>query len=259
MVLASHLSSATHEALFIRFIALLETLAFELPILYNSPYYTAGENNQDSRTMNNKILPIIIIILVLVAIVGYVAFANKSNNSQGMIEEMSHAGTHQMPDGSMMHGAETSMGHMMASMVTSERSFIEGMIPHHQEAVDTAREVIDRGATTPEVKKLVENIVAAQEKEIADMKAWNESWYGEPYVDTGKYEPMMRELKDLSGESLDRAFLEDMIMHHMGAMMMAQSVQSYVEHEEIEALARSIIDTQSTEIAEMRKMLQELQ
>jgi len=143
-------------------------------------------------------------------------------------------------------------------MVSSEREFIEGMIPHHQEAVDTAKEVIDRGGSTPEIRQLVEDIVVAQEAEIAAMKQWYEDWYGEPYTDNGDYMPMMRELEDLSGAELDRVFLEDMIGHHMGAIMMARSVQPYIEHDEIAELTQAIVSTQSAEIAQMRQMLQSL-
>lgn len=177
------------------------------------------------------------------------------------------AGTHRMPDGSMMHNGDTmggmnNQGHMMTMTVSSEREFLSEMIPHHQEAVDTAKEVIARGGTTPAIKQLVENIVVAQEKEIADMKAWYETWYQEPYVAVaqgeGEYVAMMRGLSTLSGEELDRIFLEDMVMHHMGAIMMARSVVPYIEHQEIEELTEAIVSSQSTEIMQMRQMLQSL-
>lgn len=148
--------------------------------------------------------------------------------------------------------------HMMMDMtVSSEREFITGMIPHHQEAVDTAKEVIARGGTSPEIKELAENIVIAQEAEIAQMQEWYRNWYGEEYTDSGDYVPMMRDLSQLSAEALDRTFLEDMIMHHMGAIMMAQSVQPYIEREEIEQLTQAIIETQNEEMQQMRRILKE--
>ncbi|MEF3049293.1 CopM family metallochaperone [Pseudotabrizicola sp. L79] len=49
--------------------------------------------------------------------------------------------------------------------------FIKGMIPHHQGAVAMAQIVLEHG-TDPEVRKLAEGIVAAQEAEIAWMQDW---------------------------------------------------------------------------------------
>ncbi len=66
----------------------------------------------------------------------------------------------------MMHHAD----------VTSEEQFIRDMIPHHQEAVDTSKEIIAR-STNDDLKKLAEDIVDAQTKEIAMMKEWLQERY----------------------------------------------------------------------------------
>lgn len=46
------------------------------------------------------------------------------------------------------------------------------MIPHHQSAIDMARAYLESGEDDPELTKLSEEIVAAQESEIAFLREW---------------------------------------------------------------------------------------
>jgi uncharacterized protein (DUF305 family) len=60
---------------------------------------------------------------------------------------------------------------MMKFTGDADLDFMSRMPVHHQGAIDMAKVVLANGKD-PEVKKLAQNIVTAQEKEIATINAW---------------------------------------------------------------------------------------
>ncbi len=66
---------------------------------------------------------------------------------------------------------------MLASAKPFDRAFLMMMIPHHEGAVRMAERVL---AVKPaaDVRTLATQIISAQEREIAEMKAWSTKWYG---------------------------------------------------------------------------------
>lgn len=62
---------------------------------------------------------------------------------------------------------------------------------------------------------------------------------------------MNNTLNGRTGDAFDKAFLAEMIIHHKGAVQMAQSALKNAKHQEIKDLAGNIISAQNKEIAEM--------
>lgn len=135
--------------------------------------------------------------------------------------------------------------------VTDEAGYLLEMVAHHREAVLAATEL--RRSERPEMRAFGRDIVETQSAQIRLMEGWLARWHADASAESA-YEPMMRDLSGLSGDALDRVFLEDMIGHHMAAVMMSQQLlmRGLHEHTEVADLARTIREEQMDEIMWMR-------
>ncbi|MGP3915953.1 DUF305 domain-containing protein [Nonomuraea sp. 10N515B] len=145
-------------------------------------------------------------------------------------------------------------GRMHGIRVGSEFDYLAEMVAHHQEAVTAAGQL--QHSSRAEMRALGSSIVQTQSAQIATMKKWLAAWYPGRST-TVDYQPMMRDLSKLSGDALDKAFLQDMIPHHMAAVMMSQQLlmRGQAEHQEIRAFAASVRDSQHTEMFQMQQYL----
>lgn len=77
------------------------------------------------------------------------------------------------PSSAAFAAANAKMHQDMAITYTGDADvdFVKGMIPHHQAAIEMAKILLQYGKD-PENKKLAEDIIKAQEGEIASMTAW---------------------------------------------------------------------------------------
>lgn len=68
---------------------------------------------------------------------------------------------------------------------------------------------------------------------------------------------MTARMKGKTGDELDKIFLEDMIVHHQGAVDMAQELLKSTKRPELQKMANDIISAQTQEISMMKGWLAE--
>jgi uncharacterized protein (DUF305 family) len=154
--------------------------------------------------------------------------------------------------------------------------FMQGMIPHHAQAVLIAGWAPSHGARD-DVQRLCERIVVAQRDEIAMMQNWLRTKGQEvPPADAktmkmnmgGMVHEMLmpgmltdeqlEELDAARGSQFDRLFLQAMIKHHLGAISMVEDLEKIDgarQDEIVFRFSQDVFADQTTEIERMEKML----
>ncbi len=173
----------------------------------------------------------------------------------------------------------------------AEVRFLEGMMDHHQMALDMSQDCLMK-AKTESVLKMCQDIITAQTAEITTMEGYLLKWYNVDYKpmpmadmmsmgNTGAMDMngtatpssmagmtmpatdptmmmgMMAGLNRLEGKDYEVAFLESMIDHHDDAIHMSQRLlqRDPQGHPDLLKLAQDIITNQTAEIDMMEKML----
>lgn len=178
--------------------------------------------------------------------------------------DAAHNGHGSAPAGSAPASAPAERGGHNAADV----AFVQGMIPHHRQAVDMAGMAAERASST-EVKELAAAIKKAQDPEIRTLSGWLSSWGEQVPGDDASAdhtghgdgtagmmtEQEMDQLEKSSGKAFDTAFLKLMIKHHEGAVTMAKTEQAKGSYPPAKKMAGDIIASQSAEITRMKKLL----
>ncbi|AGF71202.1 DUF305 domain-containing protein [Corynebacterium halotolerans] len=163
--------------------------------------------------------------------------------------------------------------------------FLQGMIPHHEQAVEMSDILLAKEGVDAEVAELAQQIRDSQQAEIEQMTGWLESW-GEPVETTaetatqnggqdserGALTPRespidipdlpsgedLEELRNASGDEASSIYLERMNDHHEDAVDMAEEQVDSGQHAEVTDLARSIIENQEAQIGQMEQIQERL-
>lgn len=184
---------------------------------------------------------------------------------------LSGCGSDSMPG--MDHGSQPSGTPTTAATNTAptgqndqDVAFATGMIPHHRQAIEMADMAMTK-AQNPTVKQLAAAIKAAQDPEIQQLSGWLTGW-GKPvptpgmghgmHADGMMTEQEMTDLEKASGATFDRMWVQMMIKHHQGAVIMAKTEQTSGQSTQAITLAKKIEADQTREIATMQQLLTQL-
>lgn len=148
--------------------------------------------------------------------------------------------------------------------------FAQMMIPHHEQAVSMSDMILKKDGIDPEVTELAEQIKAAQQPEIDTMTQWLTDWGrvrsegdgemehedGKDHGGDGMMTPAeMENLDYADAEEGQKLFLTGMIMHHEGAVAMAQTEKAEGSNPDAIELAEAVISAQQEEIVVMQDLL----
>ncbi len=171
--------------------------------------------------------------------------------------------------GGMNHNMAMDLGPADANY---DLRFIDAMTLHHRGAIAMAKEA-EQKSQRSEIKKLARNIIVAQSREENELlQKWRKAWYPQASAEPVAYDgegksvvPMSKEqqksmtmLEDLGSADaqFDLRFMNAMIAHHEGAVIMAQDALNKSKQPEIKQLAQEIIDSQQAEINQMKQWRQ---
>ena len=207
--------------------------------------------------------------LALISLMASAAYAKSDHHH--------HHDHHQMMEGSGAGSPQVDHSAHAHDVVpagsTYDLRWIDAMVQHHTGALRMSEFVFDIGV--PGVGSLGKEIWRDQAQEIKAMGQWRKAWYPEAPVfpvtlksggnpnamaDLSRMSTAQIQAMQMMGATPNREnrvtwFLEGMIAHHGGALLMAHDALNKSSNPTIQRLARQIIVAQRKEIIELRRML----
>ncbi|NYD68020.1 DUF305 domain-containing protein [Agromyces atrinae] len=174
--------------------------------------------------------------------------------------------------------------------------YVDAMVPHHEQALLLSEIILEEPAVSDRLRALADFIIVDQEREITAMLAWRDAWVAAdrtitvPAAGSGSHAghgtstttvtvdaptgcdshadhsamkgmatpEQLDELRAAEGDAAQRLFLDLMIVHHEGALEMAELVVREGDNLFTRASAKHVMIEQDREITAMRSMLDDL-
>jgi uncharacterized protein (DUF305 family) len=136
---------------------------------------------------------------------------------------------------------------------SSDVVFTQRMIAHNAQSVEAARLVQGRTVNAKVVKLATRIELDALSPQLAE---WARAWDGSP-DDAGSVPGEIKdmgELTGLSGHVFTSRWLDMMIVHHRGAITMAENELSHGKNPAAKAYAQQVLDSRGPRLAEMQGM-----
>jgi uncharacterized protein (DUF305 family) len=141
--------------------------------------------------------------------------------------------------------------------VVDDKTFIEYVIPHHQDALDNSQTML-KFTKDPELIIFLNNVIKNQGNEIETLRGYYKTWFGKEYVDT--YNKPIQRYTGMTSVQAEKEYITGMLGHHNGIIDIAKMVltdSKFQYKPEILELSKQIIKDQEADNIILKKWLTE--
>jgi uncharacterized protein (DUF305 family) len=215
---------------------------------------------KNSYSISSKVWVLILSVFALLSLIlniGLGAYANSlvkkvpeycETKASFLAVKVNASGTHAEDCIKPAQNNSMTMDMSNNSKVKDDRSFIDYVIPHHQDAVDGSQELL-KISKDPELISFLNNVIATQTKEIDLLKRYYKSWFGAEYKDS--YIKLQNRYFGMNELEASKTFTQNMLAHHSGIIDVAKKVVAsdigYSYKPEIVELSQQIIKDQEAD------------
>jgi uncharacterized protein (DUF305 family) len=190
----------------------------------------------------------IVFTITIIIIAGLAVYINSANSIKtNILPNRDNQNMQAMDHGTMNHSTPD---------ITDDKTFIEYVIPHHQEAIDSSQEVL-KFTKDPELIIFLNNVIQSQSNEVKTLKNYYKNWFGGEYIDT--YVKPQQRFTGMTTILVEKNYVQNMLGHHSGIINVAKKIltdSSFQYKPEILDLSKNIIKDQEADNIQLQNWLE---